>query len=264
MSHSSRGGWCSALSVPFFFSLLCICPAYGSQPPAPVEIVQTRTIGIDGFFSGERVRVKAAVPSGDQVVLRVVGPRENVVLLRKGRVGGLWMNVGRVTFNEVPQVYLLWTSKGLSSLGTGDESLSLGLDYQSFLSGALGDLDHQDKANLIHEFIKLKEAEKLYGLFENAVQINPQEAGAWDLVNTAIILPAKISPGTYVLELITFKNKNAKLLYSIPIEVHLVGIPALVSDLATRKGLLYGILAVIIATISGLMIGIIFSSKGGH
>jgi uncharacterized protein (TIGR02186 family) len=264
MSHSSRGGWCSALSLSFFLSLLCICPAYGSPPPAPVEIVQTRTIGIDGFFSGERVRVKAAVPSGDQVALRVVGPRENVVLLKKGRVGGLWMNVGEITFKEVPQVYLLWTSKALSSLGTGDGSLSLGLDYQSFLSGALGDLARQEKEKLIHEFIKLKEAEKLYGLFETAVQIRPQEGGAWDLVDTAITLPAKISPGTYVLELITFKDKNARLLYSIPIQVHLVGIPALVSDLATRKGLLYGILAVIIATISGLMIGIVFSSKGGH
>jgi uncharacterized protein (TIGR02186 family) len=264
MSHSSRAGWCSALSVSFFFSLLCICPVYAGPPPAPVEIVQTRTIGIDGFFSGESVRVKAAVPSGEQVALRVVGPRENVVLLKKGRVGGLWMNVGEVTFKEVPQVYLLWTSKELSSLGTGDGSLSLGLDYQSFLSGALGDLDRQEKANLIHEFIKLKEAEKLYGLFENAVQLKPQEGGAWDLVDTAITLPSKISPGTYVLELIAFKDKNARLLYSIPIQVHLVGIPALVSGLATRKGLLYGILAVIIATISGLMIGIIFSSKGGH
>jgi uncharacterized protein (TIGR02186 family) len=264
MRHSSRGGWCSALSVPFFFSLLCIFPAYGSPPPAPVEIVQTRTIGIDGFFSGEKVRVKAAVPSGDQVALRVVGPRENVVLLRKGRVGGLWMNVGEITFKEIPQVYLLWTSKALSSLGTVDRSLSLGLDYQSFLSGALGDQDRQEEAKLVHEFIKLKEAEKLYGIFETAVPIKPQEGGAWDLVDTAITLPSKISPGAYVLELITFKDKNAELLYSIPIQVHLVGIPAIVSDLAARKGLLYGILAVIIATISGLMIGIVFSSKGGH
>jgi uncharacterized protein (TIGR02186 family) len=264
MSHSSRGGWCSAPSLLFFFFLLCICPAYGAAPPAPVEIVQTKTIGIDGFFSGEKVAVKAAVPSGDQVALRVVGPRENVVLLKKGRVGGLWMNVGEITFKDIPQVYLLWTSKALSSLGTGDRSLSLGLDYQSFLSGALGEPDRERKATLIHELIKLKETEKLYGIFEKAVQIKPQEGGAWDLVDTAITLPSRISPGTYVLELITFRDRNARLLYSSPIQVHLVGIPALVSDLATRKGLLYGILAVVIATVSGLMIGIVFSSKGSH
>jgi Putative transmembrane protein (Alph_Pro_TM) len=264
MSRPIRGGLRSALSFSLLFSLLCVFPAYGSAPPAPIEITQTKSIGIDAFFSGERVVVNALVPSGDQVALRVVGPRENLVLLKKGRVGGLWMNVGEITFRDIPQVYLLWTSGALSSLGTGDSSLSPGLDYQSFLSGALGDSDHEKKALLIQELIELKEAEKLYSVFEKAVQVKPMEGGAWGLVDAVITLPSKISPGTYVLELITFKGQKAQLLYSSPIEVHLVGIPALVSDLAARRGLLYGILAVTIATVSGLIIGIVFSSKGSH
>ena len=258
--------WTLRCALPFslFFSPSLISPAYGSAPPGPLEITQTRTIGIDSFFSGERVAVKAMVPSGDPVALRVVGPRENVVLLKKGRVGGLWMNVGEITFKDIPQVYLLWTSEALPSLGTGGKSLSLGLDYRPFLSDALEDLDREKKESLIQEFVKLKEAEKLYGVFEKAVRIKPREGGGWETVDTVITLPSRISPGNYTLELITFKDKSARLLYSSPIQVHLVGLPALVSDLATRRGLWYGILAVTIATVSGLVIGIVFSSKGSH
>lgn len=253
-----------ALALSFFFSLSLVSQANGSAPPGPIEIIQTKAIDIDTFFSGRKVAVKAAVPSGEQVALRVIGPREDVVLFKKGRVGGLWMNVGEITFKDIPQVYLLWTSAALSSLGPGDRSLSLGLDYPSFLSRALGDLDREKKASLIQEFVKLKEEEKLYGISEKAVRIKPKEGTDWELVDTVITLPPKITPGTYTLELITFKDKNARLLYSSPIQVHLVGIPALVSVLATRRALLYGILAVLIATFSGLMIGMIFSSKGSH
>ena len=253
-----------APALSFFLSLGLFSTAYGSAPPGPIEIIQTKTIDIDTFFSGQRVAVKALVPSGEKVALRIVGPREDVVLFKKGRVGGLWMNVGEITFKEIPQVYLLWTSGAMSSLGPGDPSLSLGLDYPSFLSRALGDLDHEKKMTLIQEFVKLKESEKLYGIFEKTVQIKPKEGGDWELVDTSILLPSRINPGTYTLELITVKDRNARLLYSSPIQVHLVGIPALVSVLASRRALLYGILAVLIATVSGLMIGIVFSSKGSH
>lgn len=253
-----------ALAFSFFFCLSFVSQAYGSAPPGPIEIVQTKTIDIDSFFSGQKVAVKAAVPSGEQVALRVIGPREDLVLFRKGRVGGLWMNVGEITLRDIPQVYLLWTSAALSSLGAGDRSLSLGLDYPSFLSRALADLDREKKATLIQEFVKLKEAEKLYGIFEKAVKVRPKEGTDWELVDTVISLPSKITPGAYTLELITFKDKSARLLYSSSLQVHLVGIPALVSVLAKRRALLYGILAVLIAAFSGLVIGIAFGSKGSH
>lgn len=208
--------------------------------------------------------VRGVVPAGDQVALRILGPRGHLVLMKKGRVGGLWMNVGQITFQDVPKVYLLWTSGKLSSLGGEEDLKALKLDYASLLSGTLQLQNQEEEAFWRQELVKLKEADQLYHIYEGVVQIKPLEPGVWDQVDAVLTLPAKIEPGPYDLEMIAFKDGTGRLIHSSTLEVKLAGFPALVSTLAARQGLWYGILAVIIATLSGLIIGIVFSSKGGH
>ena len=173
------------------------------------------------------------------------------------------MNVKQVHFQNLPKVYLLWTTEKLAAMETGGPEKAIKLDYLSFLSGTLPN-NQGEGPLLLNELIKLKEADNLYHLFEGTVRIKPLEKGLWDQADAVLMLPSKIYPGTYTLELIAFTEGKGSLLHSSTIEVRLVGFPALVSKVAHQKGLLYGILAVIIATLSGLLIGIIFSSKGAH
>ncbi len=252
------------MSLLLFSSAFFVSGGYGRTSPPSIDEVQPKTIRIGSFFSGGQVTVRGVVPSGDQVALRILGPRGHLVLMKKGRVGGLWMNVGQITFQDIPNVYLLWTSGKLSSLGTGACLQAWAMDYSSLLAGALTQKNPKEEARLLRELVKLKEEDQLYHIHEDAVQLKPIERGAWDQVDAVLNLPAKIAPGTYALEMIAFKDGAGRLIHSSTIEVKLAGFPALVSNLAARRGLWYGILAVIIATLSGLVIGIVFSSKGAH
>ena len=152
--------------------------------------------------------VRGVVPSGDQVALRILGPRGHLVLMKKGRVGGLWMNVGQINFNGIPKVFLLWTSGKLSSLGTEAGLQAWKLDYASLLSGTLPQKSREEEALLLRELVKLKEEDHLYHIYEGAVQIKPLEPGAWDQVDAVLTLPAKIEPGPYDLEMIAFKDRE--------------------------------------------------------
>ena len=252
----------------FFIGVFCstffITGVYGQTSPIGIDVIQPKVIRIGSFFSGEKVSVRAVVPFGDKVALRMIGPREDLVLMKKGRVGGLWMNVQQVHFQNLPKVYLLWTSDKLAALETKGPQKAMELNYISFLSGTLQNKDQKEGPLLINELIKLKEADNLYHIFEGTIRIKPLEKGVWDQADAVLELPSKIYPGTYTLELIAFKEGKGSMLHSSTIEVQLSGFPALVSKVALQKGLLYGILAVIIATFSGLLIGIVFSSKGGH
>ena len=252
-----------SFGVGVFFWAFFIPVVYGQSSPIGIDVIQPKTIRIGSFFSGEKVTVRAVVPFGAKVALRIIGPREDLVLMKKGRVGGLWMNVQQVHFQNLPKVYLLWTSDKLAALETGDPVKAMKLDYLSFLSGTLKN-NLGEGPLLLNELIKLKEADNLYQLFEGTVRIKPLEKGRWDQADAVLTLPSKIYPGTYALELIAFQEGKGSLLHSSTIEVKLAGFPALVSKVAHQKGLLYGILAVIIATFSGLLIGIVFSSKGAH
>ncbi len=247
-----------------FILVFFISGVYGATSPIGIDVIQPHTIRIGSFFPGGKVTVRAVVPSGDHIAFRILGPREELALMRKGRVGGLWMNVQEIHFKNLPKVYLLWTSEKLASMEEGGAPQAMKLNYLSALSGSLNTKNQEEESLLLKELIKLKEKDNLYHIFEGTVRIKPLEKGVWDQADAVLELPPKIYPGSYVLELLAFKEGNGRLLHSSHLEVQLVGFPALISGLATRKGLWYGILSVLIAMVSGLFIGIVFSSKGGH
>ncbi|OGP50156.1 MAG: hypothetical protein A2Y79_07545 [Deltaproteobacteria bacterium RBG_13_43_22] len=250
--------------IGIFISFLLVPGVYGEHSPIGLDVVQPHTIRIGSFFSGGKVTVRAVVPYGDQVALRIIGPREELALMRKGRVGGLWMNVQQIHFKNLPKVYLLWTSEKVAAMERGGAAKATQLNYLSILSGSLETNNQEEESLLLNELIKLKEADHLYQIFEGTVRIKPLEQGVWDQADAILELPPKIYPGSYGLELLAFKEGKGRLVHSSTLEVKLVGFPALISGLALQKGLWYGILAVLIAMISGLLIGIVFSSKGGH
>jgi uncharacterized protein (TIGR02186 family) len=264
MSRLKRKFLIHMLFLLVFPILLLLPESEGRVSPPDIDLIQPKTIRIGSFFSGGQVTVRGVVPSGDQVALRVLGPRGHLVLMKKGRVGGLWMNVGQITFQDIPSLYLLWTSAKLSSLVTEAGLQAWKLDYSSLLNGTLPEKNPEEEAGLLRELVELKEEDHLYQLFEGAVRVKTLERGTWDQVDAVLTLPAKISPGSYALEMIAFRDGKGRLIHSSTLEVKLAGFPALVAHFAARQGLWYGILAVIIATLSGLIIGIVFSSKGAH
>jgi uncharacterized protein (TIGR02186 family) len=264
MRRHRLNDWVCSVFLGMVFCLAGLCPAFAQTSPIGIDVIQPKTIRIGSFFSGEMITVRAVVPSGAKVALRLLGPREDLALMRKGRVSGLWMNVEQIHFQNLPKVYLLWTSDELAALETGGGAQNPPLNYKAFLVGTLEKKNQPEEPLLISELIKLKEADHLYQITEGGIRIKPMEKGLWEQADAVLDLPSKIYPGSYALELIAIKDGKGTLLHTSTLEVKLVGFPALVSNLALQKGLLYGILAVIIATISGLLIGIVFTSKGGH
>ncbi len=236
--------------------------APGADTVAGMITVRPETISIGSFFSGQILTVTAAVPNGSDVALRLVGPPEDLVVMKKSRVLGLWMNVEEIAFHNVPKAYLLWTSQRTALLGDGEDAASR--HYRSELAGCLQDRSPDETPFLVGELVKLKEAENLYQISQGDIRIRRMPEGSWDRVEAFLPIPAKIYPGAYKLELITIKDGKRNLLYNNVVEVKLAGFPALVSDMATRSGLLYGVISVFIAMFSGSLVGFIFRSKRGH
>jgi hypothetical protein len=51
---------------------------------------------------------------------------------------------------------------------------------------------------------------------------------------------------------------------STDLKVEMVGFPALLADLAYQHGATYGIIAVVIAIVTGFAMGFLFKGGGGH
>lgn len=225
-------------------------------------------IRIKSFFHGAWVNIDGTCPSGSRVLVEVVGEDEKEILMKKGRRGLLWMNVEEVHIEGVPNLYLL-LGHSKTSLATTSDKVDTHdgktWSYNQLLQRARisgPDVNEEEKVKLFKEFVNLKESESLYSILPNAIQIKPGRDG--DHFEGRFWLPPRVHPGNYeVRPLLIIRNEILRG-SSAKIKVVRVGLPAILSSLALRQPALYGILAVLVAMATGLLIGLVFKRRGGR
>jgi len=221
------------------------------------------------FYHGQSVRVSGAVPPGHELAIVISNDaRDPIELKIKGRIWGvLWANVGEMTLDSVPSLYLAATSTDLSKLGNAAVLDRLAVGYGALQSRSrvspAGAADEERR--LFMEFIKLKEREKLYAIDEGGVRLQPDGAGGLRF-SADFFFPPDVPPERFDVRLLIFAEGGGSLLDRADILVTQAGLAAWISSLAQERGLVYGLLSVMVALAAGLLTGFVFDlgSKGGH
>jgi uncharacterized protein (TIGR02186 family) len=229
--------------------------------------VSPRTIAIDAIYNGSDLLVSGRLPADCEAVVRIMGERGDLHLKKKGKVGGiLWMNLDAITVQNVPAAFMLYTAKDFAELvGPHPESSAvrkLGLASLQEETGIVA--DSGDHVALFKEFLKLKESEGLYST-NLGLLAYPENRGGEKSFEVKAPFSAHFPPGKYQVEVYAVNAGEVRAQASQPLEVKLVGLPALLSSFAFQNGALYGLFAVVVALLAGLVIGVVFSgSKGAH
>ncbi|MBU4261296.1 MAG: TIGR02186 family protein [Proteobacteria bacterium] len=248
-----------------FATFVSLPPALRAEQPVTLNL-DPASISISAFYNGTDVKVSGEAPADTELLIRLTGTRHDVTLKKKGKVGGvLWMNVGEVTFENVPSVYLLYTSKGLGEIATSENSNkwdSMGLGFDALKQDMKVLPTTNDKEVVFKEFMKLKKHEDLYKLEPDAVQFTGP-TGAMKPYTATIHVPPRLKPGTYQVDLIAVKGDKIIEGSSQQLKLTQIGFPAFLSSMAFDRSLLYGVMAVVIAIFAGLGTSLIFRSKGG-
>ena len=78
-------------------------------------------------------------------------------------------------------------------------------------------------------------------------------------------IPSRVHTGEYEVRVLAIQDGHIKADAAEYIKVEEVGVPALLSSLAFQHGGLYGVLAVLIAIVGGLLMDFFFGEqKGAH
>jgi len=228
------------------------------SPDAQSVQVEPPRIAVTMVYRGSALHVTAPVSAGASVAIVLQGEERDLALKRKGKVLGLiWMNVGDVSFEGVPDVYLLRTSAPFVDLAHPTVLRELGLGF-----GALGRGGAALDPDLLGELARLKARDHLWDVAEGTVTLEP----AGDGVTMAVAdfyLPAKAPPGEYSVRVYTFEEGVGSLAGETHVRVSRAGVAALITTLALHHGLLYGVLAVVVAAGAGLLTGVVFGLGGG-
>jgi hypothetical protein len=218
-------------------------------------------VEIGTFFQGHRVTVTGKIPAGAQAVMEVVGQSAAEHFMRKGRRGGLWMNVGEVDVSAAPSLYLAMSTDPqlLQNPPPGATWGYADLKKRLSLSG----VDQGEQELFLDQFFKLKESEEIYATFPGATKVSGATQGLKTVTGTFPV-PTKIKPGAYKVCLTVLQDGQVTAKNCADLQVAMVGFPAMLSSLAYQHGATYGILAVLIAIVTGFAMGYLFKGGGGH
>jgi uncharacterized protein (TIGR02186 family) len=217
-------------------------------------------------YNGAELAVSGENVAGDDLIIRITSEAAEAHYKYKGKAGGLfWMKKGDVSFENVPGVYLLYSTREMENL-LDPENLRanlIGFDALKEASTMVtesAELQGQD-ARWKNEFIRFKEKLNLYAVRTGTV--TRQHGQTSDTYALDVQWPSQAVPGTYTVEALAIRNGKVVERANSQFNVEQAGMVKLLSELAFENAALYGIMAVVIAIIAGFAVGMIFKKGGG-
>ncbi len=217
--------------------------------------VSDRLIAITTAFIGSEVVVFGSTESKGPIIITVQGPRQTQMVRRKERIAGIWVNSDRIEFENVPSYYAIAASDPLADVTdhATRNRLELGVDYLRLnMDGRQGYSDEEIK-DFAQALIRNKERDGLYTITPEVINYPGTK-----LFRATFAFPANVSPGLYRIEVFHFDEGAVIGAHQSSLQISKVGLEAEVYDFAREHAALYGLVAILIAVVSGWLAGVIF------
>ena len=236
--------------------LLCA----GAAPVRLITDLSQSRIDIVYTFKGAELLVFGAIeyPPGtvpdEKPGLAVVvrGPAVPIVLRKKARVAGVWINTDSVRFETTPTFYSVATSAPIASLVDERNAAiwEIGLDY---LQLSPTGMDTPAVGNAFEAgLIELRRRAGLYAEHEGAVRVTQNI-----LYQARIVIPSAVPVGDYAAEIYLIRKGKVIARATSPIYIGKSGFERWIYVAAHRHGLEYGLSAVALALLAGWLAGVI-------
>ncbi|MET3792141.1 TIGR02186 family protein [Aquamicrobium terrae] len=253
------------LLLPLLALVAMSIPAAAQNPnPEGIQIgLSTEHISITAGFSGADLTIFGALENVDPEVARqgrydvivvLEGPARRIVVRRKDRVLGVWINLQSEEFENVPVSYSVATTRPFQDITepVSYRQLSLGTN-NIYLQPA----DPEGNPLTIAEFTKAlrnrKVAAGLYSENVGGVRFLSQ-----NLFRATVRLAPDAPVGTHKARAFLFKNGMFVKESSAQLEIRKAGFEQAVFRLAHNHGLFYGALSVAFAMAVGWLGSIVF------
>lgn len=223
--------------------------------------VNPSDVGIGISYHGAKIVVSGKNNPGDDLIVKITAPEGESHLKFKGKAANLfWMKMGSMTYSEVPSLYMLASSFPVDKLLPADQ-LNANLIGYPALAGHVkieSDKIEVDAKQWFNEFIRFKEKDNLYSTREGMVS---KPSGTE--YKLELDWPYQAAPGEYQVEVLAVKNGRISERAQGKITVARAGMVDQLSNLAFNNAALYGIIAIVVALVSGFGVAAIFKGDGG-
>ncbi|RUS58687.1 hypothetical protein EGN72_17290 [Pseudorhodobacter sp. E13] len=237
--------------------LLLASPVAAQDDPSGETIVaglSQNLVAITTNFSGSEILIYGAVrreaPIPDtaplEVVVTVQGPSGPLVVRRKERRFGIWMNTDAVTISRAPSFYAIASSAPLEEALSETENLRHQITIPRAIRAVGIAAEAEDSPLFLDALIRLRREEGDYALSESSVKLLEST-----LFRADIALPANLTEGDYKVRLFITRDGAVIDSHEEIIKVNKDGLERWIHNLAHEQPLIYGLLSLVLAIAAG-------------
>ena len=256
-----RGAYAGMLAL----ALGAALPAHAQTPhEESIQIgLSTDKIAITAGFSGADLTIFGALEDADPLIARqgrydvvvvLEGPARPIVVRRKDRVLGVWINMESEAFENVPVSYSVATTRAFQDITdpTSYKQLSLGAGNIYMQPAEPG----QSPATIEEFTAALRQRKAATGLYSE--NVGGVQFLSQNLFRATVRLAPDVPVGTHKARAFLFKNGLFLKENAAQLEIRKSGFEQAVYRTAHRHGLFYGFLAVGLAMLTGWVGRVVF------
>lgn len=237
-------------------------PAAGQAVEETVIAGLSQThVAITTDFSGSEIFIYGAIKRDApvpkdwplDVIVAVTGPLEPVIVRKKERKFGIWVNDAGVKVDEAPSLYAVATTGPFRDIisFTDDFRYKVGIEN---LVHFIGETDDEEfKEGYPEALVRIRKAKGIYFELIGAVKVTEET-----LFETRIQLPANLVEGDYRARIFLLRDKTVLDVFEAVIEVRKVGLERWIYTMAQEQSALYGILSILVALTAGWLASAFF------
>ena len=204
-------------------------------------------VAITAGFTGADVVMFGATDGPGDVIVVVTGPPKPMIVRRKERFAGIWVNRDSMLFPDAPTFYGVAASRPIDEILAPNQldRHQIGVDHIRLLPPN-PEARRDDIPEFREALVRARRRDGLYGGEPGKVAFLGEK-----LFRARMALPAKVATGTYRVQVFLVRDGQVVTVQTTPLLVGKIGFSADVFDFAHQLSAFYGLVAILIAAAAG-------------
>ena len=234
-----------------------VATAAQSDDTAPEKIVaglSQNRVAITANFDGSEILIYGAVKretptptdSTLDMIITVEGPSVPLVIRRKEKVAGIWINGASVRIDSAPSFYTVATSGPLANILSDTDDLRNKITIPQVIRAVGISAEASNSPEFVEALQRIRLQNDSYRIAENSVQLVEET-----LFRTDVVLPANLTEGNYRVRMFLLRGGKVVDTQERLIGVRKAGLERFLFNLAHERPFLYGVISLVMAAVAG-------------
>ena len=181
-----------------------------------------------------------------EVIITLTGPLEPVLVRRKKKILGVWVNADTVEVDAAPSFYAVAANKPLNQIVSNVEDIFKDISVNQLIRSVGAPQHIEDSPEFTKALIRIRESKGLYSTVPVPITVSDDT-----LFGAHFAMPANLVEGEYLARIFLVRNKTVVSEHSNKIDVRKVGLERWIYSEAHNHAFTYGLLCVLVAGLTG-------------